>query len=230
MAAPGTSTPEAGRARERLRLVDVLPEVGRSRHGATHAATARASRWPMLLRSVLPAVLVGLPIALDLASVHVEAALVSGWTIIPSALGLLVVVGLAAVRAARGDVTVADGGVRVVGWPAFDVADVHEVLPVAWRDHAAERRVDLAVIAADGAQLAMLDGARYRGTDLVAVLGTLAGRVRPPVRAHLGSARRLRGAHPQAVDHRDARLAGIQWFVTVVGLLTSAVASFLALA
>ncbi|SDH72914.1 hypothetical protein [Agrococcus jejuensis] len=230
MAATGTSTPEAGRTGRRLRLADVLPEVGRSRHDATHAASARAVRWPVLLRSALPTVLVGMPIVLDLAGVHVEAALVSIWTIAPAAIGLVIVVALAAVRAARGDVTVADGGVRVAGWPAFDVADVHEVLPVAWRDHAAERRVDLALIAADGGQLALLDGARYRGVDLVSVLGTLAGRVRPPVRTHLANARRLRGAHPQALDHRDARLAAIQWFTTIVGLLSSAVASFVALA
>lgn len=231
MAAPGTSAPGAsGRAHGRLRLADVLPHVGRSRHEATHAASARAVRWPPLLRSALPTVLVGMPIVLDLAGVHVEAALVSVWTIAPAAIGLVVVVTLAGVRAARGDVQVADGGVRVRGWPAFDVADVHEVLPIAWRDHAAERRVDLALIAADGGQLAMLDGSRYRGDELLAVLGTLAGRVRPPVRTHLANARRLRGAHPGAVDHRDARLAAIQWFATIVGLLTSAVASFLALA
>lgn len=230
MAATGTSAPDAGRARRRLLLADVLPEVGRSRHDATHAASARAARWRVLLRSALPTVLVGTPIVLDLAGVHLEAALVSPWTIAPAAIGVVVVVALAGVRAARGDVTVADGGVRVAGWPAFDVGDVHEVLPVAWRDHAAERRVDLALIAADGSQLALLDGARYRGDDLVAVLGTLAGRVRPPVRTHLANARRLRGAHPQAVDHRDARLAAIQWFATVVGLLSSAVASFVALA
>lgn len=231
MDAASTSTPEAsGRARGRLALADVLPEVGRSRHDATRTATARAARWPMLLRSAAPTVLVGVPIVLDLAGVHVEAALVSLATIAPSAIGLAVVVVLAAVRASRGDVLVADGGVRVGGWPAFDVADVHEVLPIAWRDHAAERRVDLAVIAADGSQLAQLDGSRYRAADLVAVLGTLAGRVRPPVRTHLGQARRLRAAHPQAVDHRDARLAGVQWLVTVVGLLASAVASFVALA
>lgn len=229
MAATGTA-PEAGRARERLRLADVLSEVNRSRHDATHAASARATRWPVLLRSALPTVLVGMPIVLDLAGVHLAAALVSLWTITPAAIGVVVVVALAAVRAARGDVTVADGGVRVSGWPAFDVADVHEVLPVAWRDHAAERRVDLAVIAADGTQLAMLDGTRYRGADLVTVLGTLAGRVRPPVRMHLANARRLRGAHPQAVDHRDARLAAIQWFATIVGLLSSASAAVLALA
>ena len=184
----------------------------------------------MLLRSALPAVLVALPIAVDLASVHVEAGLVSLWTIAPAALGLVIVVALAVARAVRGDVAVADGSVRVAGWPPFDVVDVHEVLPVAWRDHAAERRVDLALIAADGAQLALLDGARYRGSDLVAVLGTLAGRVRPPVRTHLANVRRLRGAHPQAVDHRDARLAAIQWFATIVGLLSSAVASFVVLA
>ncbi|WP_186329469.1 hypothetical protein [Agrococcus jejuensis] len=230
MAATGTSTPEAGPVRARLRLADVLPEVGRSRHDATHAASARAARRPVLLRSALPTVLVGMPIVLDLAGVHVESALVTLWTIAPAAIGLVIVVALAAVRAARGDVTVVDGGVRVAGWPAFDVVDVHEVLPVAWRDHAAERRVDLALIAADGGQLALLDGARYRGADLVAVLGTLAGRVRPPVRTHLANARRLRGAHPQAVDHRDARLAAIQWFTTIVGLLSSAVASFVALA
>ncbi|QCR18459.1 hypothetical protein C1N71_02500 [Agrococcus sp. SGAir0287] len=62
------------------------------------------------------------------------------------------------------------------------------------------------------------------------MLGTLAGRVRPPVRTHLANARRLRGAHPQALDHRDARLAALQWFATVVGLLSSAVASFVVLA
>ncbi|GAA2173647.1 hypothetical protein GCM10009846_16400 [Agrococcus versicolor] len=217
-------------AHARLALADVVAEVGRSRHGATHAASARAARAPMLLRSALPAVLVGTPIALDLASVHIESALVSAATIGPSAIGLAVVVVLGAVRASRGDVEVADGGVRVRGWPAFAVADVHEVLPVAWRDHTAERRVDLAVIAADGSQLAQLDGARYRRDDLVAVLGTLAGRVRPAVRTHLGSARRLRAAHPQAVDHRDARLAGMQWFATAVGLLASAVSSFVVLA
>jgi len=184
----------------------------------------------MLLRSALPAVLVALPIAVDLAGVHVEAGLVSLWTIAPAAVGLAIVLAIAVRRAVRGDVAVADGSVRVAGWPPFDVADVHEVLPVAWRDHAAERRVDLALIAADGAQLALLDGARYRGSDLVAVLGTLAGRVRPPVRTHLANVRRLRGAHPQAVDHRDARLAAIQWFATIVGLLSSAVASFVVLA
>lgn len=215
----------------RLTSADVDELTATSRHdAATAPASARAGRSAALAQSLLPALMVLVPIAVDAANAHRNADLLHPATVLPLVAALCVIVSIGVVRALRGDIAVTESSVRVRGWRPFAPADVHEVLPVVWGDHSGPRRIELAILAADGRLLAALDSRRYRRDDLLQVLRRFAGKVAPAVAGHLGDTRAVRSAHPESRDRRSITLAVVQWGATVLALVFSGVSALLTLA
>lgn len=206
-----------------------LARLTRADADSQHVAVT-PHRGRALLDALVPLGLVLVPAAVGVFNIERAPQLLDAARLWPIAAAAVVVAVFAVYRSAAGAVSVSERRVRVTGTKDFAIDDIHEVLPIAWVEHEGTTGVQIAMTAADGRLLAMLDASRYDPPELIGALRRFAGRVHTPLEWPAGDRRGLLRAHPELRDRRSVWLQRVQWAAVIVAIGWAVWVSFLALA